>query len=90
MREQLGERGVRLVVVTGDLVEGTITPRLMERTAPGLLDQRRQEIGRLPTATDMGEAIAAAAVDPTLPSGHTLVVGGALETLIRHSRLPQA
>jgi hypothetical protein len=29
----------------------------------------------------MGAAIARAAMDATLPSGHTVVVGGALDTL---------
>jgi NAD(P)-dependent dehydrogenase (short-subunit alcohol dehydrogenase family) len=73
------QRGIRLLVVTGDLIEGTITPRLLERRAPGLTLQRREQIGQLPTATDMGEAIANAATNPALPSGHTVVVGGSLE-----------
>ena len=75
--------GIRLIVVTGDLVEGTITPRLLERGAPGLARQRRESIGRLPTADEMGEAIAAAATDPSLPTGQTVVVGGTLESLLR-------
>lgn len=79
----LAERGLRLLVVTGDLVEGTITPKLLERAAPGLAGWRRDEIGQLPTAAEMGQAIAAAATDLTLPSGHTIVVGGALESLPR-------
>jgi len=82
----LAGRGVRLLVVTGDLVEGTITPKLLERAAPGLADHRRGEVGRLPTAAEMGEAIAAAATDATLPSGHTVVVGGSLASLSRSSR----
>ena len=77
----LARRGIRLLVVTGDLVEGTITPRLLERAAPGLAGRRRSEAGALPTAAEMGEAIALAATDHTLPSGHTIVVGGALESV---------
>ena len=77
----LRERGVRLLVVTGDLVDGTVTPMLLERAARGMTDERRREIGRLPTAAEVGEAIARAAVDPGLPSGHTVVVGGALDTV---------
>ncbi len=73
--------GIRLVVVTGDLIEGTITPKLLERSAPGLASSRRESIGPLPTATEMGEAIASAATTP-YPSGHTLVVGGTLEALL--------
>jgi NAD(P)-dependent dehydrogenase (short-subunit alcohol dehydrogenase family)/ribosomal protein S18 acetylase RimI-like enzyme len=75
--------GVRLLVVTGDLVEGTITPRLLERAARGLAAARRAAGGSLPTAAGMGEAIAGAAANPALPSGHTVVVGGALDSLPR-------
>src|SRR5579859_106475 len=70
----LSQRGIRLIVVTGDLIEGTITPKLLERKAPGLASQRREQIGALPTATEMGADIAAAATDPTLTSGQTVVV----------------
>jgi hypothetical protein len=37
----------------------------------------------LPTTESLAEAIATAAVDPSLPSGHTVVVGGALESIAR-------
>jgi len=37
--------------------------------------------GTLPTAADMGEACASAAMDDALPSGHTVVVGGDLRSL---------
>lgn len=77
----LAERGVRLLVVTGDLIEGTITPKLLERAAPQRARQLREEVSRFPTAAEMGQAIAAAAVDSTLPSGHTIVVGRTLESL---------
>jgi NAD(P)-dependent dehydrogenase (short-subunit alcohol dehydrogenase family) len=73
--------GVRLVVVTGDLVEGTVTPKLLERASRGLAEHRRHEAGSLPTAADMAEAIAGAALDLTLPTGHTVVVGGDLRSL---------
>jgi len=77
----LAENNVRLIIVTGDLIEGTITPRLLERNAPGLVEQRRNIAGHLPTADDMGRAIAAAARDSSLPNGHIVVVGGSLESL---------
>ncbi|GHO75692.1 short chain dehydrogenase [Ktedonobacter sp. SOSP1-85] len=79
---ELTARGIRLVVVTGDLIEGTITPKLLERAAPGLADGRRNSIGALPTAEEMGEIIAASAVDASLPTGHTVVIGGSLEDLL--------
>lgn len=80
-QQELSARGIRLIVVTGDLIADTITPKLLERSAPGLAEQRRDAIGSLPTATSMGEAIAAAACDESLPSGHTVVIGGSLASL---------
>ena len=79
-QDQLADAGIRLLVITGDLVEGTITPRLLEREAPGLASMRRSVVGQLPTAAEMGKAIADAVLDPALPSGHTVVVGGSLES----------
>jgi NAD(P)-dependent dehydrogenase (short-subunit alcohol dehydrogenase family) len=80
-QQELLDKGIRLIVVTGDLVEGTITPKLLERASPGLAEYRRSSIGPLPTAVEMGAAIAAA-TDATLPTGHTVVVGGSLESLL--------
>ena len=77
----LAAEGVRLLVVAGDLIAGTITAKLLERAAPGLAAGRRGEVGPLPTPADLGVAIVAAATDPTLPSGHTIVVGGSLDSL---------
>ncbi len=74
------KHGIRLLIVTGDLIEGTITPKLLERGVPGLTEHRRATIGPLPTANEMGEVIAQAATDSSLPSGHTVVVGGSLES----------
>ncbi len=47
------------------------------------IEHRRATSGSLPTATDMGEVIAQAATDPSLPSGRTIVVGGSLESQLR-------
>jgi NAD(P)-dependent dehydrogenase (short-subunit alcohol dehydrogenase family) len=72
---ELASVGIRLVVVSGDLIEDTIVPQLMERRRPGLIAERRQQIGSLPTTADMAAAIVRAAAEP-LPSGQTLFVGG--------------
>lgn len=80
-QQELSAQGIRLLVVTGDLVEGTITPKLLARAAAGRGGEYREAATPLPTTSDMGEAIAAAATDPALPSGHTIVVGRALESL---------
>ncbi|GER87107.1 short chain dehydrogenase [Dictyobacter vulcani] len=81
-QQEFAQRDIRLIVVTGDLIEGTITPKLLERSAPGLAANRNIRVGALPTATEMGEAIASAASDSSLPSGHTIVIGGSLESLM--------
>ena len=60
LRERIGELaalGISLVVVSGDLIEGTITPKLLERAAPGLIETRRAQAGELPTVRDFAEAI---------------------------------
>lgn len=82
LQPELDAGGWKLLVVTGDLVEGTITPKLLERTAPGLIGQRRATQGELPTARDMGREIVRAALDPTRASGTTIVVGAPLESML--------
>jgi NAD(P)-dependent dehydrogenase (short-subunit alcohol dehydrogenase family) len=82
LQSDLDALGLRLLVVTGDLVEGTITPRLLERSAPGLIERRRTTQGALPTARDMGREIVQAALNPTLPSGATIVIGASLESML--------
>lgn len=71
----LSARGVSLVVVSGDVIEGTITPKLMERQSPGLLEARRRQVGRLPTVGDFARAVTDAAEDVGLDSGATVFVG---------------
>ncbi|MEO7001934.1 MAG: SDR family oxidoreductase [Ktedonobacterales bacterium] len=80
---ELSARGIRLLIVTADVVEGTITPRLLERATPGLRQTRQDEAGDLPTAEEMGTIIATAATDPTLPTDHLIVIGAALDALPR-------
>lgn len=77
----LGARGVRLLVVTGDLVEGTITARLLERADAGVRQMRERADAALPTVADMADAIVGAALDARLPTGHTVVVGRSLADL---------
>jgi NAD(P)-dependent dehydrogenase (short-subunit alcohol dehydrogenase family) len=79
---ELTAQGIRLLIVTGDLIEGTITPKLLERASPGLEQDRRAALGPLPTAEEMGQVIADAAVDAALPSGHVIVVGAPLDSLV--------
>ena len=70
-----GELGVSLVVVSGDAIEGTITLRLLERRRRGFMDSRRGDEQTVPTVDEFAGAIAAAALDESLPSGRTIFVG---------------
>ena len=78
--DALAQREVRLLVATGDLVEGTITARLLERRSRGLRDARADESV---TPEQFARAIADTALDTALPSGSTVVVGGALASVPR-------
>ena len=68
-------RGVRLAVVSGDMIEGTITPKLLERTQRGLIESRRGQAGTLPTVQEFAAAIVDAAADARRPNGHVSFVG---------------
>lgn len=81
-QDEFASRGIRLLIVTGDLIEGTITPKLLERTAPGLIGQRRTTQGALPTAYDMGQQVALTTLDPKLASGSLIVVGAPLDSML--------
>ena len=67
--------GVSLVVVSGDLIEGTITPKLLERASPGLIETRREQAGTLPSVEDFAQEIVNAALSETLANGATVFVG---------------
>ncbi len=71
----LTHAGVSLVVVSGDLIDGTITPRLLDRMRPGTIDERRGQAGWLPTTEDFARAIVNAAQSPELLTGATIYVG---------------
>ena len=75
MMPKIAECGVRLVVVSGDLIEGTITPKLLQRQNPGLIEERRREAGSLPNVEEFATAIVEAAVSAEHKSGATLFVG---------------
>ncbi|MGW3281152.1 SDR family oxidoreductase [Nocardia rhamnosiphila] len=68
------DRGVGFVVVSGDMIDGTIIIRLLERRDPDAVAARRTH-GPLPTVDDFAAAIVAA-IDAPAPSGRTFLVGG--------------
>jgi NAD(P)-dependent dehydrogenase (short-subunit alcohol dehydrogenase family) len=78
----LAAQGISLIVVSGDVIEGTITPRLLERAQPGLLHARRDQVGALPSIDEFAQAIVDAAVDQTLRSGEIMFVGSVDEPVV--------
>ncbi|WP_396658492.1 SDR family oxidoreductase [Microbacterium sp.] len=71
---ELESRGVGFVVVSGDMIEGTITATLLERANPGAIASRRESAGRLYNVAEFAAEVARAAVDP-VPPDHTRLVG---------------
>jgi hypothetical protein len=63
------------VIVSGDLIEGTITPKLLERQSRGLIQRRRQAVGSLPDVEEFAAAIVQAGISDTYSSGETIYVG---------------
>jgi NAD(P)-dependent dehydrogenase (short-subunit alcohol dehydrogenase family) len=70
----LEEKGIEFVVVSGDMIEGTITATLLNRLNPGAIDARKEAAGKLYNVGEFAAEIAAAAVDP-IPADHTRLVG---------------
>ncbi|MET0161903.1 MAG: SDR family oxidoreductase [Microbacteriaceae bacterium] len=77
LREQipaLAEAGVEFVVVSGDMIEGTITATLLERANPGAIASRREDAGKLYNVQEFAAEVALAAIDP-VPAENTRYVG---------------
>lgn len=72
---QLMDSGISLAVVSGDLIEGTITPKLMERSNRGFINERREQAGSLPSVEDFASVIADTCAYSSLSSGATVFVG---------------
>jgi len=71
---ELAERGIGFVVVSGDMIEGTVTATLLERANPGAIDTRREAAGRLYNVGEFAAEVALAAVEP-VPADNTRYVG---------------
>ena len=70
----LAERGIEFVVVSGDMIEGTVTATLLNRMNPGAIEERREQAGRLYNVAEFAAEVARAAVAP-VPADHTHLVG---------------
>lgn len=73
----LASKGVGFVVVTADMIEGTITATLLNRMNPDAIESRRQAAGKLYTVDEFAEEIAALVGRTELEAGYTEYVGGA-------------
>ena len=77
LREQipdLEDRGIGFVVVSGDMIEGTITATLLERANPGAIASRRESAGKLYNVSEFAAEVAQAAFDP-IPDDNTRLIG---------------
>jgi NAD(P)-dependent dehydrogenase (short-subunit alcohol dehydrogenase family) len=71
---ELDAKGIEFVVVSGDMIEGTITATLLERANPGAIRARKQAAGKLYNVSEFAAEVAVAAVEP-IPEDHTRFVG---------------
>ncbi len=72
----LTEKGISLVVVSADMIEGTVTATLLNRLRPGALDERREAAGKLYTVNEFAHEVAKM-VTADVETGHIELVGGA-------------
>ncbi len=74
MIPELASRNIGFVVVSGDMIEGTITATLLERANPGAIESRREGAGKLYNVSEFAAEIALAAVED-IPANNTRLVG---------------
>lgn len=78
MIPEITERGFEFVVVSGDMIEGTITATLLERANPGAIEERRSSAGALLNVAEFAAEVARAAVEP-VPADNTRLTGDTTE-----------
>ncbi|MEN9730864.1 MAG: dehydrogenase [Actinomycetota bacterium] len=74
MIPELTEKGIEFVVVSGDMIEGTITATLLDRLNPGAIDARKEAVGKLYNVEEFAAEIFKAAYEP-VPANNTVLVG---------------
>ena len=77
---EMAEQGVSFVVVSADMIEGTVTATLLNRARPGALEQRRESAGKLYSVNEFAQEIAKM-VSADVETGHVELVGGAEDFL---------
>ncbi|MBI3227911.1 MAG: SDR family oxidoreductase [Mycolicibacterium cosmeticum] len=73
MKREFDQHGIHFTVVSGDMIDGTIIIRLLQRRDPDAVDARRA-YAPLPTVEEFASAIAGAARSPHHPG--VVYVGG--------------
>jgi len=71
---RLEEQGIGFVVVSGDMIEGTITATLLERANPGAIGARKEAAGKLYNVNEFAAEVTLAAVEE-IPANNTRYVG---------------
>ncbi|WP_207456976.1 SDR family oxidoreductase [Desertivibrio insolitus] len=71
---ELAERAIGFTVVSGDMIEGTVTATLLDRANPGAIEARREQAGKLYNVGEFAAEVALAAVEP-VPADNTRYVG---------------
>ncbi|WP_307807515.1 SDR family oxidoreductase [Naasia sp. SYSU D00948] len=77
LRERIPDlraRGIGFVVVSGDMIEGTITATLLERARPGAIEARKEAAGRLYNVAEFAGEVALACIEE-VPVDNTRLVG---------------
>ena len=77
---EMSEQGVSFVVVSADMIEGTVTATLLNRARPGALEARRESAGKLYSVNEFAQEIAKMA-SADVGTGHVELVGGAEDFL---------
>ncbi|MEO0049329.1 MAG: dehydrogenase [Actinomycetota bacterium] len=68
------EKGIEFVVVSGDMIEGTVTATLLDRLNPGAIDARKEAVGKLYNVEEFAEEIVKAA-SAEVPANNTVLIG---------------
>lgn len=74
MIDHLSAAGIGFVVVSGDMIEGTVTATLLNRANPGVIESRKDQVGKLYNVEEFAAEVALAVVED-IPSDHTRLVG---------------
>jgi hypothetical protein len=74
MIDQMTLAGIEFVVVSGDMIEGTVTATLLNRANPGVIEQRKEQVGKLYNVDEFAAEVVLAVVED-IPADHTRLVG---------------